>query len=59
MPAVLDSLSFSPKSEGDVVFETTCPTWRWRLRGRLRGCLSTWEVDETNSNVVDFFSEMI
>lgn len=61
VPAVLDSLSFFTEigGEPDVVFETTVPNLNVApAQGSASGAaVSTWEVDETNSNVVDFFSE--
>ena len=61
VPAVLDSLSFYTEVGGvpDVVFETTMPNLEVAPAvGDASGAvLSTWEVNETNSNVVDFFSD--
>lgn len=61
VPAVLDSLNFQTEVNGapEVVFETTMPNLEVSPAvGDVSGAVtSTWMVDETNSNVVDFFSE--
>ena len=61
VPAVLDSLRFVTEVDGEpvVVFDTSMPNLEVApAQGDASGAVvSTWEVDETNSNVVDFFSE--
>ena len=61
VPAVLDSLRFFTESGGEpmVEFETSQTDLQVApAEGDASGAVvSTWEVDETNSNVVDFFSE--
>lgn len=58
--AVLDSLDFTSSAEGtaDVVFETSAEgLFVPSAEGSSSfPTLSVWEIDETNSNVVDFFS---
>ena len=58
--AVLDSLDFTSSADGtaDVVFETTAEgLFVPSAEGSSAfPTLAVWEIDETNSNVVDFFS---